>query len=42
MDLSPEIDAGTTAHGIQVTGVDVVREPFGQALFATDEGGPER
>src|SRR5437763_7042407 len=41
VNLSPETDGGTTACGIEVPGVDVAREPFGQTLFAADERGPE-
>ena len=37
IDLIPETDDDTTACSIEVPGVDVVGEPFGQALFATDE-----
>jgi hypothetical protein len=37
VNLSPETDDGTTAQGIEVPGVDVAGEPFGQTLFAADE-----
>ena len=41
MDLFAETDDDTTAGSIEVSGVDVVWEPFRQTLLTTDERRPE-